>query len=171
MAIYWPTPGFKGRTFTLCVLTRWDFNFCVRSSPLRVREEMQWQQKALRCLLRMSFEWASNSPVHHSKLYSKMNSEASILSWCFIIKLATHKSISFFNGGLYFRRLITRCSHIWLRRSGLFHLVIDSFSRLRCVQSPCLSGVYSSHQTERSWNRSANVFDIKSPVTREGELG
>ena len=35
MAIYWPTPGFKGRTFKLCVLIRWDFNFCVRSSPLR----------------------------------------------------------------------------------------------------------------------------------------
>ena len=35
MVIYWPTPGFKGRTFKLCVLTRWDFNFCVRSSPLR----------------------------------------------------------------------------------------------------------------------------------------
>ena len=30
-----PTPGCKGRTFKLCVLTRWDFNFCVRSSPLR----------------------------------------------------------------------------------------------------------------------------------------
>ena len=25
----------RGRTFELCVLTRWDFNFCVRSSPLR----------------------------------------------------------------------------------------------------------------------------------------
>ena len=36
MAIYWPTPGLKGRTFKLCVLTRWDFNFCVRSSPLRL---------------------------------------------------------------------------------------------------------------------------------------
>ena len=35
MAIYWPTPGFKGRTFKLCVLTRWDFNFCVRSPQLR----------------------------------------------------------------------------------------------------------------------------------------
>ena len=34
MAIYWPTPGFKGRTFKLCVLIRWDFYFCVRSSPL-----------------------------------------------------------------------------------------------------------------------------------------
>ena len=34
MAIYWPTPGFKGRIFKLCVLIRWDFNFCVRSSPL-----------------------------------------------------------------------------------------------------------------------------------------
>ena len=29
------TPGFKGRTFKLCVLIRWDFNFCVRSSQLR----------------------------------------------------------------------------------------------------------------------------------------
>ena len=27
--------GFKGRTFKLCVLTKWDFNFCVRSSTLR----------------------------------------------------------------------------------------------------------------------------------------
>ena len=34
MAIYWPTPGFNGRTFKLCVLIRWDFNFCVRRSPL-----------------------------------------------------------------------------------------------------------------------------------------
>ena len=35
MAIYSPTPGFKGRTFKLCVLTRWDFNICVLSPPLR----------------------------------------------------------------------------------------------------------------------------------------
>ena len=35
MASYWSTPCFKGRTFKLCVLTRWDFNFCVRGSPLR----------------------------------------------------------------------------------------------------------------------------------------
>ena len=35
MAIYWPTPGLKGRTFKLCVLIRWDNNLCVRSSSLR----------------------------------------------------------------------------------------------------------------------------------------
>ena len=35
MATYWPTPGFKERTFKLCVLTRYDFNFCIRSSQLR----------------------------------------------------------------------------------------------------------------------------------------
>ena len=34
----WPTPGLKGRTFKLCVFTRWDFHFCVRSSPLRGKE-------------------------------------------------------------------------------------------------------------------------------------
>ena len=31
----------KGRTFKLCVLTRWDFNFCVRSSPLRGSEDVE----------------------------------------------------------------------------------------------------------------------------------
>ena len=35
MAIYRPTLGFKGRAFKFCVLNSWDFNFCVRSSPLR----------------------------------------------------------------------------------------------------------------------------------------
>ena len=45
IAIYWPTPGFKGRMFKeikLCVLTRWDFNFCVRSSPLRGFVQEEW---------------------------------------------------------------------------------------------------------------------------------
>ena len=37
MAIYWPTPGFKGRTFKLCILIRWDFNFCIHSFPLRAQ--------------------------------------------------------------------------------------------------------------------------------------
>ena len=45
MAIYWPTPGLKGRTFKLCVLTRWDFNFCVRSSPMRGEEGRQNRRK------------------------------------------------------------------------------------------------------------------------------
>ena len=39
MAIYRPTPDLKGRTFKLCILIRWDFNFCVRSSSLRGRGE------------------------------------------------------------------------------------------------------------------------------------
>ena len=35
-ALFWPTPGFKGRTFELWVLfNRWDLTICVRSSPLR----------------------------------------------------------------------------------------------------------------------------------------
>ena len=41
MAIYWPTPGYKGRTCKLCVLNRWDFNFCIRSSPLRGQQTKQ----------------------------------------------------------------------------------------------------------------------------------
>ena len=47
MATYWPAPGLKGRTFKLCVLTRWDFNFCVRSSPLREtdRNTSRWTHR------------------------------------------------------------------------------------------------------------------------------
>ena len=41
IAINWPTQGYKGRTFELCVLTRWDFDFCVRTSPLRGRRESE----------------------------------------------------------------------------------------------------------------------------------
>ena len=47
MAIYWPTPGLKGRTFKLCVLTRWDFNFCVRSSPLRDQIKVSYRYNIL----------------------------------------------------------------------------------------------------------------------------
>ena len=35
MVMYWPTPGFKGKTFQLCVLIREDIDFCVHSSQLR----------------------------------------------------------------------------------------------------------------------------------------
>ena len=31
--------------FKLCVLTRWDFNFCIRSSPLRVKERGAVEEK------------------------------------------------------------------------------------------------------------------------------
>ena len=45
MAIYWPTPRFKGRTFKLCVLNRWDFNFCIHSSPLWEKFKLLWTQQ------------------------------------------------------------------------------------------------------------------------------
>ena len=37
MAIHWPTPDFKGRTFELWALNRWVFNICVCSAPMNVR--------------------------------------------------------------------------------------------------------------------------------------
>ena len=80
MAIYWPTPGFKGRTFKLCVLTRWDFNFCIRSSPLRghnhekeavsksSKEEYNLQALEMSCyrkILHISYkDHATNQEVH-----------------------------------------------------------------------------------------------------------
>ena len=52
VALYWPTPGFKGRTFKLCVLTRWDLNFCVRSSPLEIfPSSFRFDHHVVLCLL------------------------------------------------------------------------------------------------------------------------
>ena len=59
MAIYWPTPDLKGRMFKLCVLTRWHFNFCVRSSPLRVfswNGMLQWRNNTRKNILRKEEE-------------------------------------------------------------------------------------------------------------------
>ena len=44
MAIFRPTPGFKGITFKLCVLIRWDLNSRVRSSSM-------WGQNCIPFLL------------------------------------------------------------------------------------------------------------------------
>ena len=56
--IYWSTPGFKGRTFKLCVLTRSDFNFCVRSSPMRGHAEtlVSFRQEQIKQRLHKVFE-------------------------------------------------------------------------------------------------------------------
>ena len=65
MSIYRPTPG---RTFNLCVLNRWDFNFCVRTFPLRDRflelatkwEELNGKQRLARDNIRHT---PSKTPV------------------------------------------------------------------------------------------------------------
>ena len=43
MAIFSPTPGFKGRTMELSVLNKWVFNFCIGNIPLgeRVLEKLE----------------------------------------------------------------------------------------------------------------------------------
>ena len=38
MAIFWPTPGFNGKTCKLWDLNSWVFNFCVRSNSLAGRK-------------------------------------------------------------------------------------------------------------------------------------
>ena len=35
IAVFWPTPGFKGRTVELLIPNRDDLNLCVHNSPLR----------------------------------------------------------------------------------------------------------------------------------------
>ena len=83
MAINWPTPGFKGRTFKLCVLTRWDFNFCVRSSPLRGRrrrmkekkrkkERKQRENSCFVCCTRCAWQrTATRTKTHQHKCFSQ----------------------------------------------------------------------------------------------------
>ena len=39
MVMYWPAPGFKGRTFEPWVLDRWVFHLCIWSSPLRGKQK------------------------------------------------------------------------------------------------------------------------------------
>ena len=65
MAINWPTPSFKGRTFKLCVLTRWDFNFCICSSPLRGVNTMIPQCKKLQNWVHCF--WHVNTVKHGAK--------------------------------------------------------------------------------------------------------
>ena len=49
MAIHRPAPGLKWRAFELWLLTRWVFNFCVRSTPLqgddREDDELEDEEK------------------------------------------------------------------------------------------------------------------------------
>ena len=76
MAIYRPTPDFKGRTFKLCVLTRWDFNFCVRSSPLRGQKDRDSKKDRVRksetCsqLVGQLVFWAQSTPTNCLSLSS-----------------------------------------------------------------------------------------------------
>ena len=69
MAIYWPTQGFKGRTFKLCVLTRWDFNFYVRSFPLRGKKkegEEEEEEKEKEKKKKVSSFWRPVNRVGHT---------------------------------------------------------------------------------------------------------
>ena len=59
IAIYLPTPGSIGKTFKLCVLNRWDFNFCVRSSPLRGNELNSARSGSIKLLTQDKSPWSS----------------------------------------------------------------------------------------------------------------
>ena len=77
MAIYWPTPSFKGRLFKLFVLNRWDCNFCVRSSPLlglaELRKDLMTEFKASEC--NMHAFRATQTPLFH--YYNRIDSDES----------------------------------------------------------------------------------------------
>ena len=117
MAIYWPTPGFKGRTFKLCVLNRWDFNFWVRGSPLRGDKP---RAAGLASCLATRIVWPSNC-------HCKCSSDWLYVQWfrC--------------SDWLILRWL---CWSDWL--DAMQYLsdseLISSYTEIRCLQSPLRFG-------------------------------
>ena len=96
MAIDWPTPGLKGRTFKLCVLTRWDFNFCVRSSPLLGRhstpflgQKQQQNPKIARNQLLQKFR--DGDDMMHLTWFHQTNDDKLSLAGKFCPKLINEK--------------------------------------------------------------------------------
>ena len=80
MAIYWPTPGFKGRTFKLCVLTGWDFNFCVRSSPLRGdRKNRVRKRRVVGRIYGMKYSWKGHKERNRHKNRIKRSGQARLV--------------------------------------------------------------------------------------------
>ena len=88
MAIHLPTPGFKGRMFKLCVLTRQDFNFCIHSSPL----QGFWTGELASCLphtlassfMHMTCQVGQTTfcPEFESKLWAKFLAELMTFGQC-----------------------------------------------------------------------------------------
>ena len=72
LAINWPTPGVKGTTFEPWVLSRWDLNFCVSSSPMRAWGR-GWGRGHMRPIHKSSIhKWKSGSLFAlHVTLYLK----------------------------------------------------------------------------------------------------
>ena len=88
VAVHWPTPGFKGTSFKLCVLNRWDFNFCVRSSPLR----RAWSvlQAVLYAVLAAWSSGYASKRLRQERFFSSSSwisfSASSKQSWCFLVE-------------------------------------------------------------------------------------
>ena len=60
MAIYSPPPCFKGRTFKLCVLNRWDFNFCICRSHCMCVKTKSYMDKVSSYLKQSSkLQWST----------------------------------------------------------------------------------------------------------------
>ena len=89
MAVYWPTPDLKGRTFKTCVLTRWDFNFCVRSSPQQGPFPMPVSYIAISLIHPHVIKWGCLSLLPDVSHYSVMT----INSWrAHVIHMKTSQS-------------------------------------------------------------------------------
>ena len=101
MAIYWSTPGFKGRTFKLCVLTRWDFNICIHSSPL-------WVKRGRRTGKLSSASWQNFHSLRHGDQCREDQADDKQHQW------HQHRDQSEWTGALDSHKLqIPRLSYNW----------------------------------------------------------
>ena len=146
MAIYLPTPGFKGRPFKLCVLTRWDFNFYVRSSLLQD-------------LLSVTYQESSNQP--EQKATRNTNGDVLPVIWGLVIlpgaifafdwasDVKNHSSISI-QGGYTFSKILFLFLHFtavlsqWDFSHGKFGLSFPgkaSSGRVALLNLGCMPGV------------------------------
>ena len=148
MAVYWPTPGYKGRTFKLCVLTRWDFNFCIRSSPLRgfntamskVQQSVEWEfGKVVRLWTFLNFEKNLKlflSPVGKLYMVGVLLTNCHTSSWQCDISVLWPESTNL--GGVPVLRLGDSCpnaemsvqfskGHIswWQRQLCVYNVILD----------------------------------------------
>ena len=154
MAIYWPTPGFKGRTFKMCVLTRWDFYFCVCSSPLwgdcwKLGQLVSWcfepsQPQGITSGLLETRSvsylvlWAQSTTKVYIRAEHKLHSSQGHS----FHKSSYHKSRFFFS-------LFIFCRHsTWEPASGRWPILF-----CRPTQEPCVSHSQHRKNQERFWKK------------------
>ena len=79
LAIFSPTPHYKGRTFELWVLNRKILNFCVRITPLRGSTEGKEEEEEEESLLVPSYLTPSQRNDHIMERHISLNHKQNLI--------------------------------------------------------------------------------------------